>query len=343
MISHRAASIALCTVYLACAGCDDSTSTPDDAGTTPTDTGVPVDASATDSGSAPIDGGTPPVDAFVPDVDGGGMPGCGGARPTITGITGTEGLVIARDGTIYYSQSGGVGRLAVGGTPDDGWVTLTGAGTVWGMVLDEANETLYVGAPMPARTVFAVDLTGATPVARPFVTAAGSPNGLTLGPDGALYFSDFGGNHVNRVELGGATGTATRVTTSPIASANGVAFLPDGTLLVASYSTGTVHRLTLTAGAETARTTFASGLGAPDGIAVDADGRVYVTNNGAGTVIRLEADGTGPMILLTGVGAAASLDFGAGALDCEDLYVASSGPMRRYEDGTAVGADVPWH
>jgi hypothetical protein len=72
---------------------------------------------------------------------------------------------------------------------------------------------------------------------------------------------------------------------------------------------------------------------------------VYVTNNSGGAVIRLEPDGTGATELdLDGtIGSAASLEFGAGALDCEDLYITSSGAMRRYEMGTAAGAAVPWH
>lgn len=314
---------------------DDAGTEPADSGTTPVDSGSTVDAGGDeDAGGGPVDSGTPPLDASSGT--------CGGARPTITGITGTEGLVIGRDGTIYYSQAGGVGRLVPGGAPEDDWVRISGASTVWGMVPDAANETLYVGSPATG-TIYAIDLTAASPAAAPFLTGAGAPNGLTMGPDGALYYSDFGGNRVYRVALGGATGTRTQVTASPISGANGVAFLPDGTLLVASYGRGNLIRLTLTDGAETGRTTFATGLGAPDGVAVDADGRVYVTDNAGGRLIRLEADGTGPMTLMTGISAAASVEFGAGALDCEDVYVASSGAARRYEDGTVAGAAVPWH
>ncbi|MDQ3031548.1 MAG: SMP-30/gluconolactonase/LRE family protein [Myxococcota bacterium] len=312
----------------------------EDAGGGRVDSGTaPVDGGGTDGGSDPSDGGA--LDAFVPPSDG-GTTACGDARPAVAGIRGTEGLIIARDGTIYYSQNGGVGRLPVGGAAEDRWVRIPGTGTIWGLALDAANENLYVGSPEDG-TVYVIDTTAASPAATAFVTGAGAPNGLTVGPDDALYFSDFGAGRVNRVALGGSTGTATPVTTTPVPNANGVAFLPDGTLLVASYSSATVFRLTLTAGVETGRATFATGVGSPDGIAVDAEGRVYVTDNAAGRLIRLEADGASPMTLLMGVGAAASLDFGAGALDCEDIYVASSGAMRRYEDGTTPGAPVIWH
>jgi sugar lactone lactonase YvrE len=269
-------------------------------------------------------------------------PTCGDARPDVSAITGTEGLVIARDGTLYYSQPGGVGRLVPGGTPEDAWAAIgSGGSTVWGMVLDESNANLYVGSPSTG-AIHRVEV--ATATATVFVDRAGQPNGLTLGPDGALYFSDFEAGQVYRVELGGATGTASAVTTSEIASANGVAFFPDGDLLVASYGGGQLFRLTLTDGVETGRETFAS-LGmraAADGLAFDAEGRVYVTQRQRLT--RLEADGSGPMDLLVDIPNAANLDFGSGALDCEDIYVTSlGGPMRRYEMGTTPGAPVPWH
>lgn len=292
------------------------------------------DAGSRDAGGGGLDAGER-ADAGAPDASTGG---CGAERPDVSGISGTEGLVIARDGTIYYSQAGGVGRLVPGGAPEP-FVTLGDARTtVWGVVLDPANEHLFVG--VPGRGVVAVDLTLAPPTTSTLVSG-GAPNGLTFGPDGMLYYSDFSAGRVYRVDPAG--GAPTEVTTSTIANANGVAFAPDGTLLVCSYSTGTLLRLTLTGGTESARETVASSLGAPDGVALDEDGRIYVTDNGGGTLIRLEADGTAPMTLETGIGAAASVEFGHGALSCSDLYVASSGPMRRHELGTANGAAVPWH
>ena len=44
-----------------------------------------------------------------------------------------------------------------------------------------------------------------------------------------------------------------------------------------------------------------------------------------------------------GIAAAANVEFGAGALPCTDIYVASSGTLFRYTMGSARGAAVPWH
>ncbi|MCB9593426.1 MAG: SMP-30/gluconolactonase/LRE family protein [Sandaracinaceae bacterium] len=331
---------------LVLAACDDGTGGTDAA---VADTGVGIDAGTSDDAGAGVDAGADAgegLDAGDVDAGGGldaggdvdaGGPSCGSARPDVSGIGGTEGLVIARDGTLYYSQTGAVGRLQPGGTPENAWVSV-GGGTVWGLALDAANETLYVG--VPGTGVRAIDLTAATPAATTVATG-GSPNGLTVGPDDALYYSDFSAGRVYRLAPGG---TPTEVTTTTIASANGVAFLPDGTLLVASYATGVLHRLTLTAGAETARATFATGLGSADGLALDADGNVYVgSQSSGGRLIRLSPDGSSPTTLLMNVRSIANVEFGAGPLTCTDLYVTSAGMMQRYEAGDVPGAPVPWH
>src|SRR5687768_6788772 len=53
-----------------------------------------------------------------------GAAGCAGEAVPVADITGTEGLAIAADGTLYYSQSAAVGRRVPGQPPDDGWVGL---------------------------------------------------------------------------------------------------------------------------------------------------------------------------------------------------------------------------
>ncbi len=267
-------------------------------------------------------------------------PGCGNARPDITGIFGTEGLVIAADGTIYYSQSGAIGRMRPGMAQEDAWITLSGATTVWGLAIDAMHHVLYAGSPTTHR-IYTVDLTAATPTATMLSFAAGGPNGLTTASDGSLFYSDFSGGYVWRVD---STGTRTRVTNTQIAQPNGLAFGPDGALYVDSYGDGTVLRVVLTANVESGFTTFASGLGSPDGLAFDSMGRLYVTDNAGGRLYQVAADGTGtPMRLLNGMRAPANVEFGTGALSCTDIYVATGNALMRYEMGTTTGAMVPWH
>jgi sugar lactone lactonase YvrE len=317
------ASVPLCLLIAACS----PSPGPGDGGGDAAEGGASGDAAMQDDGAG-ADGGD------------GSVSRCGAMRPDVSNIAGTEGLVIGPDGTIYYSQPNAVGRLRPGQAQEDGWATLPGnTDTVWGLALDVANRRLYAGSPT-ARAIYAVDLDAASPMGTVYLMNAGQPNGLTIGLDGALWYTDFGGGNVYRVP---AMGMRTRVTTSAIANANGLAFGPDGALYVVSYSAGTLLRLEVSGGMETGRRMVASALGNPDGLAFDAMGRIYVTNNGAGTLTRLDADGSNPMRLLGGIRAAASIEFGAGALRCSDIYVASSGALARFEMGDAPGADVPWH
>jgi sugar lactone lactonase YvrE len=292
------------------------------------------DAPAVDAPAVDAAADAPAVDAR-PDAP---AASCGSARPTVTGTASTEGIVIAADGTIYYSQSGGVGRITPGGVRTASWVRLAGASTVWGLALDAPRRRLYVGSPANG-TVYAVDLSTDPPMATPFLTGAGGPNGLTMGPDGLLYYSDFNGSHVYRVD---ESGMRTRVTTSTITQANGVAFY-NGSLYVASYGRGALYRLTLTDGAETARDTVITGLGSLDGLAFDATGAAYVTDQRMGRLVRIAPDGATSENLLTGLSAPANVEFGVGPLSCSDIYIATGRGVVRYEMGSANGLDVPWH
>jgi sugar lactone lactonase YvrE len=297
------------------------------------------DAPVTPANDAAVyDGGS---DAGMVDdvgIDGGGT-GCGTAAPDLSATGSTEGLSIGRDGTIYYSVSGGVARITPDGTLEANWLRITGAGTVWGMVLDETNTHLYVGSPSLGEVVTVSGLDG-TPTYETLI-AIEAPNGLTFGPDGFLYVSDFAGNDVRRVDV--TAGTDESILASPIASANGLAFTDAGTLLVDSYSGARVFELTLDATFhETGRTTAANGVGAPDGIAVDENGVLYVGDNN-GRVLRMAADGTVDTVLVTGLSRVANLEWGAGPLDCHHLYVASGAGVSRIEDLTVGQRDVPWH
>lgn len=229
------------------------------------------------------------------------------------------------------------------GMPARQLVALQGASTVWGMALDTTNNKLYVGVQSSGR-IDAVDLAATPPSVAPFVSSAGSPNGLTMGPDGALWYTNFTtAGHVYRVAPDGMRST---VTTMTINRPNGLAFDRDGNLYVDSYGAGTVIRLTLANNMESGRTTIrpmGASIGNPDGLALDALGRLYVTNNSGGTLVRMDADGANAEVLSMGMPAAANIEFGVGALSCTDIYIATGAGLVRYEMGDTPGAAVPWH
>jgi lysophospholipase L1-like esterase/sugar lactone lactonase YvrE len=266
---------------------------------------------------------------------------CGDARPDLSAVASAEGLVIAPDGTFYFSQPFrgehqhflGRHRPPYAEPPDPRFVDL--GGNALGLTLDPQRNLLYAGS-RTLKKLLKVSLTEPPSVAV-HAEAEDGVNGLTLGADGSVYYSDENGGHVHRVT---AEGVKAQVTTSPIVAPNGLAFGPDGALYVVSWKTPEVTRLTLDGGRETQRTLFATLPQArADGIAFDAKGRLYVT--ASSTLYEIAPDGQAVTPL--GRTGGANLDFGSGALPCSDLYAAGVGLGLRLFRHDTPGLDVPWH
>jgi sugar lactone lactonase YvrE len=257
--------------------------------------------------------------------------------PGLEPVTGAEGLVIDADGNVYFSQPMAVGRLSreKGARLEETWARLPGADQVLGLAIDRAGGALYAGSPT-TKTIYRV-AQGAAPLVSAFVTDAGEPNGLTMGPDGALYYTDFtDAGAVYRVTR---QGVRTKITTAPLAWPNGLAFGPDGALYVDLFKVGAVVKLTLAAGLEAARATFVAPGTLPyaDGLAFDSAGNAYV-GYGDG-VARVSPDGQSWKRLTRG--GTANVEFGAGAIDRTDLYAVTAGQIVRITTDV-VGATVPW-
>jgi sugar lactone lactonase YvrE len=283
---------------------------------------------------ADVDAATP-VDGATADADDPGD-NCGQLQPDVRAITGTEGLAIGDDGTLYYSQNRGIGRLLPGQARDDDWAALSGSGgQVWGLALTSTH--LYVGYPSDD-SIWRVDRVSGE--AAEWLADAGDANGVIIGADGALYYSDFGGGEVYRVDL--ASKDRTQVTDASPAPGedfgqpNGLYSVDAEHLLVLAYGAGQVWELTLAEGEETDRALRATIEGGArlDGITRGPDGSWYLTDNRGGDVVRRPADfaepaGAEDIVSTSEIGGAANLVFGRGALGCNDLYVTSSGAMVR--------------
>lgn len=243
-------------------------------------------------------------------------------------MSGTEGLAIAPDGTVYYSQSGGIGRIVPGMDPESDWITGLG-GTMWGLAYRASDDVLFAATPAAGGgTIYRVDTTADDATAESFVTGVGAPNGLILADDG-LLFSDFSGGSVMHVDGDGETTRVGRFT-----QPNGLFLDEDGTLLVLSYGPGQIFRLTLNDDwTEESREMVADIDGALDGIGRDEMGRYYVTDNGDGRLLRYDADFGAEEELLTGVPSAANVAWGQGPLVCTELYVTSGATMRVLDVG----------
>ncbi|MFK7999934.1 MAG: SMP-30/gluconolactonase/LRE family protein [Polyangiales bacterium] len=289
------------------------------AGDTGNESDAGADAGASDAGS----------DANIPDVFDAGPPACGTEQPSVAAVRGTEGVAIAPDGTIYYSQSGGIGRILPGMDAENDWITGLG-GTMWGLAYRASDDVLFAATPAAGGgTIYRVDTTAEEATAESFITGAGAPNGLILAGDDGLLFSDFSGGTVMYVEGDGEPTLVGRFT-----QPNGLFLDDDGTLLVLSYGPGEIFRLTVNDDwSEMSREMVADIDAAPDGIGRDEMGRYYVTDNGDGRLFRFNADFGAEEQLLTGVPSAANIAWGQGPLVCTELYVTSGATMRVVDVG----------
>jgi sugar lactone lactonase YvrE len=270
-----------------------------------------------------------------------------------------EGLVIGPDGTIYFSDFDKhvmryVPPYATG--VEKTWATVEN-GWIFGIMLDPKRNVIYAGSrsprmmTTPAPAVYKIDISDPTKVTK-FADAEAGINGLTMGDDGSLFYADQCCSatmpdpmrgHIYRVT---PDGKKTQVTKTPIDNADGIAFGPDKKLYVIPYL-GTacpITALTLDATfTETARDTFvdlaANGAKNGDGIAFDNKGNLYATAAG---LFRVTPDKK--VTKLSDVGGA-NIEFGAGALTCNELLWATNNmttpPQRLTND--IVGQDVYWH
>ena len=269
---------------------------------------------------------------------------CGEMRAMVAGYYGSsEGIVIAPDGTIYFSQSfsgTNIGRVRPGMALEASWVSV--GATVLGITYDPKLKVLYAGSRSRAQ-ILKIDTTATPPTVANLAAASDQVNGLTLGEDGAVYWADQGGRRIFRAT---SAGVKTEVTTSQLPlQPNGLAFGPDGKLYINAWNGMDITRLTLDAtGKETMREKFATLTNQnQDGIGFDAEGNLYVTASG---LHRVKPDGTAEklnMAMLDGTVGGANLDFGAGALSCNDMYSGGNSGGIRILKLPVKGANVPWH
>jgi virginiamycin B lyase len=137
-----------------------------------------------------------------------------------------------------------------------------------------------------------------TPVVTNFTgTGISSPEGITAGPDGALWFTNEMNNTIGRVTTGGAVTNYTGAG-SPV----GIAAGPDGALWFTNFGnkggTGSIGRIT-TAGAVTDYT--GTGVNAPVGIAAGPDGALWFTNFGNNSIGRITTGGVVTNFTGTGI------------------------------------------
>jgi virginiamycin B lyase len=113
-----------------------------------------------------------------------------------------------------------------------------------------------------------------------------SPRGITAGPDGALWFTNYGNNSIGRVTT---TGKVHLYTGAAIDEPYEITAGPDGALWFTNHGNNSIGRIT-TSG----KVTHYSGTGikGPVGITAGPDGALWFTNYGNNSIGRITTTGT---------------------------------------------------
>ncbi|HTA93345.1 MAG TPA: hypothetical protein VK745_27395 [Polyangiaceae bacterium] len=146
-----------------------------------------------------------------------------------------------------------------------------------GATFSDLTFTLALNAPAGARGTYLFDnlrVTGAAPVLREFPTSdIDGPQGITTGPDGALWFTEGVGNRIGRITTAGV------ITEFPVPTPDSnpafIALGADGNLWFTEFDANNIGRITPQGViSEFAVPTPSSG---PIGITLGSDGNVWFT------------------------------------------------------------------
>jgi sugar lactone lactonase YvrE len=316
----------------------------------PQDSGGTGDDAAAEAGGddgGAMDGGT--AGDSAPGPEGGtGMVTCGTtpAALDVTKLGKIEQLSVGPDGTFYFSPSpfsSSIGRYAPPYTTvENAWKQVPDANAqILGIALDPKRGVLYAGSRVTNK-LYVVPL-DSTPATVMVALPDNAFNGATLGEDGDVYYTNQSATAAgaNVYRIGPNDSAPIKVNTSPLLNGNDLAFGPDGWLYVNQWSNpATITRLQLQNGAEVARELYATLTNQHgDGIAFDSAGNLYALAQGLYKVTPAKQV---TLLPTPGVTPSSGLEFGCGAVSCNDLFVANRGGVAKMTMPDP-GMNVPWH
>jgi streptogramin lyase len=114
----------------------------------------------------------------------------------------------------------------------------------------------------------------------------GSPEGITAGPDGALWFTNYGNNSIERITT---TGKITIYTGTGIDEPEGIAAGPDGAPWFTNYGNDSIGRISTTG---TVTNYTGTGIDEPEGITAGPDGALWFVDEGNNTIGRISTTAT---------------------------------------------------
>ena len=213
---------------------------------------------------------------------------------TAAGIANPFGIVNGPDGDLWFTDfnsPGSFGQVTMKGKItihtssdiDEPFGITTGpGGTLW--IATEAATKTRKGSIAEIAPSKKTSSTGKVTV----YTKAGvaQPTGITQGPDGALWFTNYAGNSIGRITT---AGKGTIFTGKGIDKPYLITSGPDGAVWFTNYADNAIGRIT-TSGTVSIFT--GNGIDAPADITAGPDGALWFTNSGNNSVGRITDHGT---------------------------------------------------
>ena len=203
---------------------------------------------------------------------------------TNSSIVAPYGIVAGPDGALWFTNqySNSIGRITTGGAVTN----FTGTG-----ISSPEDITMAVG---PDGALWFTNDYGTYSIER--MTTSGAvtnytdpsinyPQGIVAGPDGAMWFTNYGNNSIGRIST---SGVVTNYTGPGIGDPNQIVAGPDGALWFTNTANNSIGRIT-TSGVVTNYTD--PSIDGPEGIAVGPDGALWFTNYFGNSIGRISTSG----------------------------------------------------
>ena len=191
--------------------------------------------------------------------------GEGQATVSFTAPANTGGAAI-----LYYTVTSSPGGFTVSGTSSPIVVSGLTDGTSYTFTVTATNAAGTGSASAASTAVSFGTLSEFTDA------SINGPVGIVTGPDGALWFTNFGGNSIGRMDAG--THAVTHYTAASVSGPERIALGADGGLWFTNSLGNSIGRIDPTTHAITNYT--GTGVSAPEGITAGPDGQLWFSNYG---------------------------------------------------------------
>jgi virginiamycin B lyase len=192
-----------------------------------------------------------------------------------------DGIVAGPDGAMWFTECGtnNIGRISTGASPAI-LNEFPSVGVYPSIIAVGSDNNLWYGA------ISGIDRSTLGFSVSTFLepTAGGTVQGITAGPDGALWFTEFNNANIGRSSTIGPPMQEFPVPpgSEPYVIVSG----PDGALWFTQFSDGRIGRMTTTGGLT--EYTGPDSSDSNSGIAVAPDGSIWYTNISTNTITRLQ-------------------------------------------------------